>query len=290
MPSPQGAARAATARPAASTWPGAFTITGAMLLLVYGVVRLEHPGDGWAGTVATFAAGLALLAVFVADRTAGGRPAGAAGHPALAAPWCAPTWRRCCSSAAFAGFQFLVTLYLQELRGWSTLQTGLAHAGDRRRHGSRAHPDPAAGEPVRQRPGALRRPGRWPAVAYVLFLPRRDGLDVRGDAADHAPARPGLLPGVRPADHGRHRRRSTSTSTGLAGGLLYTSFQFGTALGLSAVTAVNVAALGDGTTPEARLGRAPGRPGRPGRRRGPRRARSPPSASAAAPPAPPRSQ
>ncbi|NUR88526.1 MAG: MFS transporter, partial [Nonomuraea sp.] len=36
---------------------------------------------------------------------------------------------------------------------------------------------------------------------------------------------------------------------GLAGGLLYTAMQFGTALGLSAVTAVNVAALGgDGVT------------------------------------------
>ena len=40
---------------------------------------------------------------------------------------------------------------------------------------------------------------------------------------------------------------------GLAGGLLYTSIQFGTALGLSAVTAVSVAALGDATTAETRL-------------------------------------
>ena len=35
---------------------------------------------------------------------------------------------------------------------------------------------------------------------------------------------------------------------GLAGGLINTSFQFGAALGLSAVTAVNVAALAAGST------------------------------------------
>ncbi|MFD2348652.1 hypothetical protein ACFSTC_03450 [Nonomuraea ferruginea] len=36
---------------AASIWLSALSITGAMLLLVYGVVRLEHPGDGLAGTI-----------------------------------------------------------------------------------------------------------------------------------------------------------------------------------------------------------------------------------------------
>ncbi|NEE25752.1 MFS transporter, partial [Streptomyces sp. SID7982] len=39
---------------------------------------------------------------------------------------------------------------------------------------------------------------------------------------------------------------------GVAGGLLYTSFQFGAALGLSAVTAVNISAT-DGTSPAALL-------------------------------------
>ncbi len=38
----------------------------------------------------------------------------------------------------------------------------------------------------------------------------------------------------------------------MAGGLLYTSFQFGAALGLSAVTAVNISAT-DGTSPAALL-------------------------------------
>lgn len=40
---------------------------------------------------------------------------------------------------------------------------------------------------------------------------------------------------------------------GLAGGLLYTSFQFGAALGLAAVTAVTIAATGDGTSAAAQL-------------------------------------
>lgn len=45
---------------------GSLSITGAMLLLVYGVVRLEHPDNGLLLTVATFVTGLALLRLFVA--------------------------------------------------------------------------------------------------------------------------------------------------------------------------------------------------------------------------------
>ncbi len=48
----------------------------------------------------------------------------------------------------------------------------------------------------------------------------------------------------------------------MAGGLLYTSFQFGAALGLSAVTAVNITATDGGVTGGAPR-RVPGGPGRP---------------------------
>jgi hypothetical protein len=40
---------------------GAVTVTSAMLLLVYGVVRLQDAGSGWGWTVGAFAGGLALL-------------------------------------------------------------------------------------------------------------------------------------------------------------------------------------------------------------------------------------
>jgi MFS family permease len=89
------------------------------------------------------------------------------------------------------------------------------------------------------------------AVAYALFLPV--GLDwayvamlptmlLLGVAFSlaYGPLTMAATEGVDEREHG------------LAGGLLYTATQFGTALGLSAVTAVQVAALADGS-PQAGL-------------------------------------
>src|SRR5690606_11240571 len=104
--------------------PGAFAVTGAMLLLAYGVVRLENPSAGL-GTAGVFAAGLALLAAFVLIERR-------AKHPLVrlgilrSAPLVRANLGALLFLGAFAGFQFLVTLYLQEVRGWTPLQTGLA--------------------------------------------------------------------------------------------------------------------------------------------------------------------
>ena len=185
---------------------GAFSITGAMLLLVYGVIRLEHPGNGSAGTLGAFAAGLALLAAFIGDRAAVGQPAGAAGHPALQRPWCGPTWGRCCSSAPSSASSSCVTLYLQELRGWSTLQTGLAMLV--------IGIDTVLAPTLT--PRLVNRFGNVPvlfggmllaALAYAAVPARRAGLDLHRHAADPGPAGAGLRPGLRPVDDGRHRRR-----------------------------------------------------------------------------------
>jgi len=138
--------------------------------------------------------------------------------------------------ASFAGFQFLVTLYLQELRGWNALQTGLAMLivgidtilaptlttwlVGRYGHG-------------RVLFGGLLLAG----LAYALFLPV--GPDWRYAAMlptmlllglafslAYGPLTMAATEGVDEPEHG------------LASGLLYTSIQFGTALGISAVTAV----------------------------------------------------
>jgi predicted MFS family arabinose efflux permease len=137
---------------------------------------------------------------------------------------------------SFASFQFLVTLYLQELRGWSPLETGLAML--------------VVGlDTVLSRtltPKLVNRFGTLrvllgglvvAAVAYALFLPV--GLDwayvamlptmlLLGVAFSlaYGPLTMAATEGVDEREHG------------LAGGLLYTATQFGTALGLSAVTAV----------------------------------------------------
>ncbi|MBA9002567.1 MFS transporter [Thermomonospora cellulosilytica] len=228
--------------------PGAFAITGAMLLLVYGVVRLEHPSRGPGLTAAVLAAGLALLAAFVLIER---RAADPLVRPGILR---SGTLVRTNAAAllfigAFGGFQFLLTLYLQEVRGWSTLETGLAMlviAIDTvlaptltprlvNRYGN-----------VRVLFGGL----VLAAVAYALFLPvgadwtyaaMLPSLIVLGLAFSlaYGPLTMAAVEGVPEEEHG------------LASGLLYTAIQFGTALGLSAVTAVNVAALGSGTALEA---------------------------------------
>lgn len=228
---------------------GAFTITGSMLLLVYGVIRLEHPGDGVAGTILTFAAGLALLAAFVVIERRSADPLVRLGI-LRSGPLVRANLGALLFVGSFAGFQFVATLYLQEVRGWSSLQTGLAMLVI----GLDTILAPTLTPRLVNRFGNARVlfGGIVVAVvAYALFLPI--GMDwtytamlptmlLLGVAFSlaYGPLTMAATDGI--AEH----------EQGLASGLLYTSIQFGTALGLSAVTAV--AALGDATTAEARLG------------------------------------
>ncbi|GAB2844374.1 MFS transporter [Actinocorallia aurea] len=217
---------------------GAFSVTGAMLLLVYGVVRLEHAGDGPVLTALVFLAGAALAGVFVAVERRAKEPlvrlgilrSGALVRTNLAA---------LLFVGSFMGFQFLVTLYLQEIRGWSTVQTGLAMAVI----GIDAILAPTLTPRLIERFGVFRvifGGVLLAAVAYAVFLPL--GMDWSytlmlptmlllglAFALVYGPLTIAGTEGIDEAEHG------------LAGGLLYTSFQFGTALGVSAVTAVYVA-------------------------------------------------
>ncbi|MFF4239610.1 MFS transporter [Actinomadura geliboluensis] len=141
---------------------------------------------------------------------------------------------------AFAGFQFLATLYFQEVRGWSTMQTGLAMLVI----GVDTVLAPTLTPRLVNRFGNTRVlfGGMLLAAAgYALFLPvgadwaytaMLPSLVLLGLAFSlcYGPLTMAATEGVEEGEHG------------LAGGLLYTSFQFGTALGLSAVTAVSVAA------------------------------------------------
>ncbi|WUH99293.1 MFS transporter [Spirillospora sp. NBC_00431] len=220
---------------------GAFSVTGAMLLLAYGVVRLERPSHGAALTACAFVGGVALLAAFVAIERRAASPLLRLGILRSAA-----LVRTNLSAAlflgAFAGFQFLMTLYLQELRGWTTWQTGLAMLV--------LGIDTVLAPTLT--PRLVNRFGNFrvllgglvlAAVAYGLFLPV--GLDWAytimfpimallgmAFALVYGPLTMAATEGVDESEHG------------LAGGLFYTAIQFGTALGLSTVTAVQVAALG----------------------------------------------
>ncbi|MER5183788.1 MFS transporter [Streptomyces sp. NPDC002896] len=105
--------------------PGAIVGTASMLLLVFTVVQAPEAGWASARTLLSFLAVAVLLVVFVAieQRTAsplirlGVLRSGSQIRAQLGAM---------AFFGSYVGFQFLVTLYMQSLLGWSALQTALA--------------------------------------------------------------------------------------------------------------------------------------------------------------------
>jgi EmrB/QacA subfamily drug resistance transporter len=229
---------------------GAAFLTSAMLVLVYTVV--EAPTAGWASirTIGSFAAVAALLVAFVAREQRAAAPLVRLGilrsqtlvRANLGAMMLFGSW---------VGFQFVATLYMQQLRGWSALETGLAiFPGG----ALVAVLSPGVAQLIaRVGPRRLIVAGLLSAsAAFALFIPI--GLSSSyvpsvlptmllagiGFALAFAPLNVAGTSGVAPAEQG------------LAGGLLNTSFQFGGALVLAIVTAV-INARTDGTTPQGLL-------------------------------------
>ncbi|WP_407660964.1 MFS transporter [Kitasatospora purpeofusca] len=216
---------------------GAVTVTGAMLLLVQAVVRLGEPDAAAGPTLALFVGGAALLAAFVAIERRSDAPLLRLGllrsGPLLRANIGALLF-----AASFFGFQFTVTLYLQDLRGWSPLQTGLALLAV----GVDAVLAPTLTPRLVERFGNVRviLGGFCLAVvSYALFLPVGPDwtypmmfptmiLTGLAFALAYGPLTIAATDGV------------AEEEQGLAGGLLNTAFQFGAALGLSAVTTVSL--------------------------------------------------
>jgi EmrB/QacA subfamily drug resistance transporter len=230
---------------------GAVTLTAGMLLLVFTVV--EAPDAGWASlrTLASFAATAAILATFVAIERRTTVPLVRLGilrsrslvQANLGAMMLIGGW---------FGFQFIATLYMQQLRGWSPLETGLAIFPG----GFLVAVLAPRIAPLVMRFGIRRLITvglASTAVAYALFLPI--GLDSSyttamlptmifaglGFALAYGPLNIAATNGV--AAH----------EQGLASGLVSTSFQFGGALVLAVVTAVNKANTGVDGSPQALL-------------------------------------
>jgi MFS family permease len=222
--------------------PGAVTVTAGMVAAVYGLVALGEAHDVIRGTAAlVLAAGLFVVFVHLEQRSAAPLVRlGILRHPLLARVNLAGLL----FMAAFFGFQFLVTLYLQDLREWSPLETGLTFA---------IMGIDLVLAPLLT-PRLVRRWGNLPVMiagfvaatlAFGLFLRMQDDWGY----VDMLPML--LLVGVAFAlAYGPLTLAATEGVTeseqGLAGGLLYTSFQFGAALGLALVTIVLV---GDGSGP-----------------------------------------
>src|SRR5207253_9175777 len=105
--------------------PGGATITAAMLLLVYTVVSAPAAGWGSARTLLSFVGVAALLSVFLAIELRSSSPllrlgilrSGSLVRANLGAMAVVGGW---------FGVQFISTLYFQQLRGWSPIETALA--------------------------------------------------------------------------------------------------------------------------------------------------------------------
>jgi predicted MFS family arabinose efflux permease len=144
-----------------------------------------------------------------------------------------------------------VTLYLQELRGWSSLETGLAFLV----LGADVVLAPLLTPVLVRRFGNVRVVvGGFviATVAFAIFL----GVGADWPYAAMLPSF-ALIAVAIGLTYGPLVSAATdgvrAEEQGLAGGLVNTSFQLGAALGISGVTAVQVAALGSATSPAALL-------------------------------------
>jgi len=241
--------RVSAARSAGFDLPGAVALTSGMLLLVYSLVEAPTHGWGSARTLGSLAAVAVILAAFVWREQHTAVPLirlGIFRNGSLVRANFAAM-----ALAAWIGFQFIATLYMQQLRGWSALATGVA-----------IFPAGALVAVLSPQVGSLI--GRFGvvrltvaglvsiALAYVLFLPI--GLDSSYVAAmlptfllaglgfglAFGPINVAATSGVAPEEQG------------LAGGLVNTSFQLGAALVLAVVTA-GINANTTGSSPEDTL-------------------------------------
>lgn len=214
---------------------GALTLTTGAVGLVYTVVRVPEVAVGT--TVTTLAASLVLLTLFVVVERRSPAPLVRLGILRNATLVRANVGT-VLFAGAFVSFQFLTVLYLQELRGWSALETGLALlvvAID-------AVLAPTVTPRLVDRWGSRRVivAGTAAAVAgYALFL------NIPADAAYWSAMFPTMvLLGIAfTLVYGPLTIMATDgvadAEQGLASGLWNTSFQFGAALGLAVATSLS---------------------------------------------------
>jgi EmrB/QacA subfamily drug resistance transporter len=230
---------------------GAVTLTAAMLLLVFTVVEAPEAGWGSIRTLASFVATGAILAAFVTIERRTAAPLVRLGI-LRSGPLVQANLGAMMLIGGWFGFQFIATLYMQQLRGWSPLETGLAIFPG----GFLVAVLAPRIAPLVMRFGIRRLITAGlasTAIGYVLFLPI--GLHSSyvaamlptfifagfGFALAYGPLNIAATNGV------------AAEEQGLASGLVSTSFQFGGALVLAVVTAVNTANTGADGSPQALL-------------------------------------
>lgn len=219
--------------------PGAFLITGSLLLLVYGLTRAPDVGWSNARTIAEFAGAAGLLAVFIANEARSGTallPLRTFRLPGIAS---ANTAALLQFSAVIPVFFFL-TLYLQQVLGYSALRSGLAFL-------------PLAAGVVAIAPTAARLVSRFGPAPTLIAGPLvfAGGLVYLSRLPVHGAYLSDILPGlamvavgaglgfvsiINAATGGVPR-----SNAGVAAGLVNTMQRVGSAVGLAVLTAVATA-------------------------------------------------
>ena len=112
-------------KPETSDVAGAVTVTGGLLVLVYAIVKAEAYGWGSWKTILLFVAAVALLASFIAVELRSRAPLIRLDVFRVRSLSVANSAMLLVGSGLFAMF-FFVTLYIQQLRGYSPVKAGLA--------------------------------------------------------------------------------------------------------------------------------------------------------------------
>ncbi|HKH23556.1 MAG TPA: MFS transporter [Solirubrobacterales bacterium] len=215
---------------------GTATLAASMLGLVYTVVEAPEVGWGSARTLLSFVGIAALLSAFVLIEQHSANPLVRLGI-LRSAPLRRANFGAMALLGSWFGFQFMGTLYMQDLRDWSAVQMALAFLP--------AGIIVATGSPNIGR--LIDRVGTTVPIAvgltslaasYVLFLSIGANTDYLtgmlptfilagiGFTLTFGPLNMAATGGVAPEEQG------------LASGLVYTSFQVGGAIGLAIATAV----------------------------------------------------
>jgi MFS family permease len=229
---------------------GAVTLTAGMLLLVRTIVEAPDTGWGDLATIGGLVAAALLLATFVGIERRSANPLVRLGI-LRSAPLLRANIGMMTMFGAYIGFQFVGTLYLQSVLGWSPLETALAFlpGGLLVAFGS-----PRLG-PLVDRFGTARIIAAGSAaflVGYALFNRIGDSFSYAGLFLPTM-----LLIGVGfalcfPAFNMQATAGIANHEQGLASGLVNTSLQVGGAIGLAISTAV-ISANSGGATQGAAL-------------------------------------
>ena len=225
---------------------GALSVTGALSLAVYATVTANDAGWTSAQTVTLYAVALALLGAFVAIESRRSEPLirlGIFRSPNLAAA----NGVMALLGAAWIPMWFFLNLYLQQVRGFDAFEGGLAllpmtlvimvlMIGITGRLVARFGFKPPMVAGLILLAGGIALFARVPADGTFLADVLPASLVAAGwMSLAYIPVLIAALSSARPEE------------AGLASGLINTTYQVGSALGLAAMTAVATAVTGDGS-------------------------------------------